>query len=424
VLDMFEVVGSGGHVFEGYREANASKVSLQDRLQSIPGQPFFLEEAFTILAQLGQALSYAHKCNVTHGNLKPHNILFNEKGDVLLAEFFLHALATQPDNATTPEDSAYRAPELLPGHASKEGDQYALGYIAYEMLTGHKPFLVASISKPDTFYHMRKPIPPKHFNPALPSLYEEAILKAMAKEPAQRHPDISCFLTALGIPSDTRDLATSMETVPLPLVSDPPKLADLPQAVTEYAIEEAETSPTLDTSALMLTVHPAQTSVLTKAEDNALMDAFKPHMLADSISFSPGDYSIARGLLADTIATNPGISLQTSAYAGPLSTNSAKPFFKRRWIGGVITCLVVVGIIALSFFALSTSHSAQEDKTMPTIGPLTPTLATATPALPTPTPGVTPTPEPTPTIAPSPTVEPTATVQPTPTPTQRQHGHH
>ncbi len=420
---MFEGVDSRGHVFEGYREANASKVSLQDRLQNIPGQPFSLEETFTILAQLGQALSYAHQCNVTHGNLKPHNILFNEKGDVLLAEFFLHALATQPDNATTPEDSAYRAPELLPGHASKEGDQYALGYIAYEMLTGHKPFLIASVSKPDTFYYTKKPIPPKHFNPALSSLYEEAILKAIAKEPAQRHRDISGFLSALGIPTATRDLATSMETVPLPLILDPPEQADPLQAATEYAIEEAETSPTLYASTPALTVHPAQTSLLAEAEDNTSMGAFEPYTLADSISSSPDDYSVARNLLADTIATNPEISIQTSAYAVLLSKNSAKPFFKRRWIGMGITCLVVVGIIVMSFFVLPISRSAQEHKTIPvrdtTIDPLSPTPAITTPTL-----GITPTPEPTPTIAPSPTVEPTVTVEPTPTPTQKRHGHH
>jgi hypothetical protein len=359
------------------------------------------------------------------------------------------------------------------------------------MLTGHKPFLVTSISKPDTFYRTRRPVPPKHFNPELSSLSEEAILKAIAQEPAQRHSDISCFLTALGIPSrgrhwgedvlsfspnsvplgsqaepisnplqaqpsgqstrlgassaptgyqiptpeslgipaDTGNQATSMEAVPISLVSDLSEQADLAPAPMRYDIEMAETpTATLDILSPAPTVHPTQTRVSAEPEDNVSMEAFKLYTLADSLSYSPDHYPMAQNLLANAVTTDPEISTQTSvAYAGPLSKHSAKLFFKWRWIGVAITCLVAVCIIATSSLALFISHSALEHKTIPaivtTIDPRFLTL-TAAPTLSTPTPRATPTPEQRPTIAPSPTARPTVPIQPTPTPTPKPHGHH
>jgi serine/threonine protein kinase len=406
-------------MFEGYRKANASKVSLQDRLQDMAGQPFSLEETFSILGQLGRALCYAHECDVTHGNLRPDTIFFSEKGRVLLAEFFLNALATQPDQVTALEAAAYRAPELLSGQASELGDQYALGCIAYEMLTGHKPFMIASMSNPDSFYHTKKPVPPKNFNPALSSLSEEAILNAIAKEPAQRHRDMRSFLTALGIPIDTRDLARSMEASPVSLVSGPPEQADLFQPPIKRAIEEAETLITPAVAIPAQMVHPAQTRVPAEEEGTTSLDVLKPQILVDSISHSPDYYPLARHLFADVAPTNPEINIQTPAYAGPLGINNARFLFKWRWISVVATCLVAICIVATSVLAISVSHMAQEHKAVPTIDVKTEPSPTPTPALPT----LTPTLEQQPTIAPLPIIEPTVAVLPTPTPTPR-HGRH
>lgn len=393
---MVERVDFRGYMLEGHGEANAGKVSLQDRLQKMAGQPFSLEETFTILGQLGQALCYAHQCNVTHGNLKPETILFNENGEVLLAEFFLHALAAQPGAATVSESSAYRAPELLPGQASKLGDQYALGCIAYEMVTGNKPFLVASVSTPDFFYRTKKPISPKHFNPTLSSASEEAILKAIEKEPTQRHRDISCFLAVLGSLTDSGEQATSVDAVPIPPVSEPPEQVVPPQAPVWYAIEEMETSSIPDVSTLAQTVYPAQTSGPVGEEES-----------------SPDHYSVANNLLTDVTAPNPANGWQTSAYARALSKNSAKFFFKWRWVGVVTTCVIAVCIVATSFLAITISHSTQEQTTIPAVG--TKIDPTATPVPLTPTAEATPTPEQSPTIVPSPTP---AITLPTPTPTQ------
>jgi serine/threonine protein kinase len=86
------------------------------------------------------------------------------------------------------------APEQFQGMISKEGDQYALGCIAYELVTGHRPF-----SAPDFlslgFKHLsEQSIPPRHYTPSVPAALEAAILKAMAKQRNDRYTTISDFL--------------------------------------------------------------------------------------------------------------------------------------------------------------------------------------------------------------------------------------
>ncbi len=181
--------------------------SLYDRLSRLAPDPMSQDEALTILSQVGQALHYAHQKNRIHGNLKPQNILFNNKGDALLADFELASLsslagdsATGDSAATSPAAFAYMSSEQIEGINSKENDQYALGCIAYEMFTGRKPFITPSLKQPGTYYKTRTLIAPRKLNPALSQPIEQAILKAMAKEPAQRHKNILEFIKALGMP--------------------------------------------------------------------------------------------------------------------------------------------------------------------------------------------------------------------------------
>ena len=176
--------------------------SLRDRLQRQAPEPMDQDEALTILSQIGQALHYAHQRNRVHGNLKPQNILFNEKGDALLADFKFASLSSPISDAvvTSSTTHAYMSPEQIDGIISKENDQYSLGCIAYEMFTGRKPFTTPSFKKPGIYYKTRTLIAPRKLNPALPERIEQAILKAMAKEPSQRYGSVMEFIKALGTP--------------------------------------------------------------------------------------------------------------------------------------------------------------------------------------------------------------------------------
>ncbi len=173
--------------------------SLRNRLKRQSPHTLPVEEALTILAQIGQALQHAHQQNIIHRDLKPENILFNAKGDALLADFGIAiVLATssvrQVDATGTP---AYMAPEQFRGMISKESDQYALGCIAYELFTGHQPFTAPDFVAIGFLHAAEPPLAPTHYNPQLPVHIEQAILKALAKQRADRYPDIAGFITAL-----------------------------------------------------------------------------------------------------------------------------------------------------------------------------------------------------------------------------------
>lgn len=182
----------------------ASRGSLRDRIKQQLNRPFPLEEALTLLSQVGQALYYAHQQYIVHRDLKPANILFNGRGEALLADFGIAAVlgkagTRQLGQYGTP---AYMAPEQFEGYVSTKSDQYALGCIAYELVTGRKPFNVEDVLMEAIWYQHAKvdPTPPTQLNPRLPLYIEQAILKAMAKERTNRHADVSAFLAAIQKP--------------------------------------------------------------------------------------------------------------------------------------------------------------------------------------------------------------------------------
>lgn len=120
--------------------------SLRDSLGQQASQPLHLREARSILAQIGRALTYVHTQGIVHRDLKPENILFDKDGRALLADFGIARVkrtisasgvgsAGSPMGLGTPP---YMAPEQFEGKedALFQSDQYALGCIAYELLTG------------------------------------------------------------------------------------------------------------------------------------------------------------------------------------------------------------------------------------------------------------------------------------------------
>jgi len=157
----------------------------------------------TILSQIGQALQYIHQRNIIHGNLKPENILFTASGDVLLTDFTIHILLDAAGGAYTHNigSARYLAPEQFQSIASKASDQYALGCIGYELLTGSVPFSAADFSTLGLKHATESPPAPTQLNMLLPIRMEEAILKALAKQQDARHGSIKDFITALGTAS-------------------------------------------------------------------------------------------------------------------------------------------------------------------------------------------------------------------------------
>jgi serine/threonine protein kinase len=169
------------------------------------GKPILWVDAIRFLIPIAQALDYAHQHNVIHRDVKPANILITENGSPMLSDFGLAKILEGGFAADlsgsgvagigTPE---YMAPEQVMGKpADGRADMYALAIVLYEMITGCIPF------KADTpiaigFKQCYDPVPdPKTWAGDIPAGVEHVIIKALAKDPARRFPDMATFTRAL-----------------------------------------------------------------------------------------------------------------------------------------------------------------------------------------------------------------------------------
>lgn len=169
--------------------------SLRQRIRHYEPAAFPPIEALHILTQIAQALQYAHEQQVIHRDLKPENILFTARGNVLLADFGLATMlgSLSIEQIKISGTPLYMAPEQFKGQICKESDQYALGCVAYELLTGQRPF-----NAPDmyglSFLHIHEPpVPPIQITASLPDVLSNAIVIAMAKDRSDRYPDVRMF---------------------------------------------------------------------------------------------------------------------------------------------------------------------------------------------------------------------------------------
>jgi serine/threonine protein kinase len=202
---------------------------------------FSLQETARLLSQLAAALQYAHDQGVVHRDLKPENILFSAQGEIRLADFGIAVIlvSSRTQRSGVGGTPFYMAPEQFEGIISTRGDQYALGCIAYEMLTGRRVFDPSPPTPLALLYHHHKvdPVPPGHYNSSLPLAAEKAILRALAKQRADRFPDVKTFaetLSAIAFPesSSSQPLSTTSATLPAitPTSEHPLMTADDPQA--------------------------------------------------------------------------------------------------------------------------------------------------------------------------------------------------
>lgn len=165
-------------------------------------EPFTSDEVLDIMAQVAEALDYAHQCGVVHRDIKPGNILVTHEGRVVLTDFGLAMLRDRPSQATmgksfgTPE---YIAPEqaIDSRAASPQSDIYSLGVVLYEMVTGRLPFEDESPLSLALKHINENPTPPRRYAPDLPEAVELVILQALAKEPSDRFVTARAMVDAL-----------------------------------------------------------------------------------------------------------------------------------------------------------------------------------------------------------------------------------
>ena len=158
------------------------------------GQPLAFDRVASLLLQVGQALSAAHDRGVLHRDLKPENIMIQDLGNgaevVKIIDFGI-ASVRSPDATSAIETSIagsgpYMAPEQLRGKPGPASDIWALGVIAYEMLTGRRPFETASLAQLYFVQQEGVKIKPCDLRPDLPAAAQAAILRALSFEASDR----------------------------------------------------------------------------------------------------------------------------------------------------------------------------------------------------------------------------------------------
>jgi serine/threonine protein kinase len=154
-----------------------------------------------IINQLGDALGYAHARGMTHRDVKPSNVLVDERENCLLTDFGLARMTAGSERTSagaimgTP---SYMAPEQGSGsHVDGRSDIYSLGIMLYEMVTGRLPYYginqVAVVMQ-----HINEPVPPpSQFAPDVSDKLERVIFKVLAKDPAARYQKAEDFVQAV-----------------------------------------------------------------------------------------------------------------------------------------------------------------------------------------------------------------------------------
>ncbi|EMQ98132.1 Stk1 family PASTA domain-containing Ser/Thr kinase [Paeniglutamicibacter gangotriensis] len=196
-------------VMEYVRGLNLSQ-SLKSRGRYTPRQ------ALVVLQAICTGLSVAHEAGIVHRDMKPANVLISDEGRIKVADFGLARAASAHTNATNFfGTAAYISPELAKGDPSDErSDIYAVGIIAYELLTGRQPFTAES-AYGLAFKHINDDVPaPSAIVPGLSSELDELVAYCTNKDPEDRPQNASFLL------SDLKQIHDSLPPAQLDLGSE------------------------------------------------------------------------------------------------------------------------------------------------------------------------------------------------------------
>ena len=204
ILPLYDSGEAAGYLF--YVMPYVEGESLRDRLNREKQLP--QEDIVRITSEVAGALGYAHSRDIVHRDIKPENIMLSG-GSAVVADFGIARAASAVEQqqltqtGTVIGTPAYMSPEQGTGSPDIDGrsDQYSLACVVYEMLVGQPPFTGPNVQAIIARHSMASVEPPSIVRDTIPDTMEAALLRALAKVPADRFPTVMMFAEALGVPS-------------------------------------------------------------------------------------------------------------------------------------------------------------------------------------------------------------------------------
>ena len=188
IVTIFDVGEAGGRPFLVMEHLPGGTVAERAREGPVPH-----EQALVWLRQTAGALEEAHRNGIVHRDVKPANLLLDDRGDVRVGDFGIARIveegATHMTMAGTVLGTAgYLSPEQARGEpATPASDVYSLGVVAYELLTGGRPFEGGSATE-EAARHIHQPVPPaSERGVGLPRSVDRVFERALAKDPGGRY---------------------------------------------------------------------------------------------------------------------------------------------------------------------------------------------------------------------------------------------
>ena len=203
-----------------------------------------LSTIVSYLKQIADALQYIHDQNMIHRDIKPHNMLLGPNHEILLSDFGIavasESMGYRRQKVQEFEGTIlYAAPEQIRGRSRFASDQYALGVLVYEWLSGSCPFY-GTVEEVASQHTLVPPPPLREKLPTISPAIEQVVLKALAKDVDKRFESVQAFAIALERASRL-DLASKRQATPNPLISSSP----LPLTIPSPQEREATTQEVL-----------------------------------------------------------------------------------------------------------------------------------------------------------------------------------
>ena len=244
-----------------------------------------LTTVVSYVKQIADGLQFAHDEKLIHRDIKPENMLIGRRNEILLSDFGI-AIVAQSSRYQSTQDLAgtiaYMAPEQIQAHPRPASDQYSLGIVVYEWLTGDRPFH-GGFSEIAIKHTVVPPPPLRERIPTISPDVEQVVLTALAKEPKDRFGSMQAFARALEQASLSDQ---SSQLAPTTVVNPPVLPVQTPPLVTPSNPQVTPVAPPLPPTQLAIVSKPVGT----------ILHTYRGHTgRVNAVAWSPDSTHIASG---------------------------------------------------------------------------------------------------------------------------------